>query len=122
MADGGDKSGPEDERRRLQDNVRYAARVLLDFERIAAFSVPFEPLPVKQPRFVVAGTSADILDLSGGMTEARAREILGSAVQSDDTIDGYIDEQFYELMEGGDETADWLEAIAWWIRNKKVTT
>ena len=31
-----------------------------------------------------------------------------------------IDETLDELVEGRDKTADFLEAIAWWARNKKV--
>jgi len=64
------------------------------------------------------------------MDEAKARKILGDAVQEDDSLGGEAPFRFgiYRQWTGGsitlgdveDLTADELEAIAWWIRNKTV--
>lgn len=61
----------------------------------------------------------------GPMTEQRAREILGDAIQPDGML--CHNEQYSLWPDGGDLTAvkldgrfsaDELEAIAWWMRNK----
>jgi hypothetical protein len=65
------------------------------------------------------------------MDEARAREILGSTIELDDSLMdndgiGYVAWPLYENCQmkkteaclDGDFTADQLEAIAWWMRNK----
>ena len=64
------------------------------------------------------------------MDEAKAREILGDAVQEDNSLGGEEPFRFgiYRQWMGGsitlgdveDLTADELEALAWWIRNKTV--
>lgn len=61
----------------------------------------------------------------GPMTEQRARLILGRMIVADDTLNG-IGEQLVWFPHGdgamldGDFTADELEAIAWWMRNKNA--
>jgi len=55
---------------------------------------------------------------NNAMTEARAREILGSRLTADGS---FRDWPFYHgdtLALDGNFNADELEAIAWWMRNK----
>lgn len=60
------------------------------------------------------------------MDEKRAREILGHSLSDDGRILGGVDEAYakWPLLASdrakldGDFTADALEAIAWWMRNK----
>jgi len=70
-------------------------------------------------------------DYINTMDETQARKILGDAVQKDDSLGGEGPYRFgiYKQWTGGntitlgdvdDLTADELEAIAWWIRNKTV--
>lgn len=63
------------------------------------------------------------------MTEARAREILTDYnIRGDRIRSGCASffwgpgDEFFTVVDGTDFTADQLEAIAWWMRNKKVTT
>lgn len=62
----------------------------------------------------------------GPMTEQRAREILGEHVCADGTLEGgvefvdwpaYRDDSSHVRLDG-EFTAEELEAIAWWMRNK----
>lgn len=62
------------------------------------------------------------------MTEARAREILGTWITDKGGLDGPNwswypwDERFSTSdSDSIDLSSDELEAIAWWMRNKKVT-
>lgn len=59
----------------------------------------------------------------GPMTEQRAREILKVHVQHDDSLEGDVEYVGWtpgdkEAVLDGRFTADYLEAIAWWMRNK----
>ena len=60
------------------------------------------------------------------MTEEIAREILGGAIRDDDSLNSI---RFLQWQAGWDAatlddsfTADELEAIAWWMRNKRRVT
>jgi hypothetical protein len=63
--------------------------------------------------------------LGARMDEVRAREILGEHIQLDGTLTGiydWMDWPYQHNIESayldGDYSADELEAIAWWMRNK----
>ena len=62
------------------------------------------------------------------MNEQRAREILGRRIQADNSLMDPSDYVAWPSASGGDVvcldanfSADDLEAIAWWMRNKVVT-
>ena len=55
------------------------------------------------------------------MDESKAREILGGFINSDNTLgceSWHLDDEEISLEESLSYTADELEAIAWWMRNK----
>lgn len=55
------------------------------------------------------------------MDEIKAREILGRWVKDDDSLsslDPYINANCEDASLDGGFTADQLEAMAWWMRNK----
>lgn len=59
---------------------------------------------------------------SGLMNEAKARKILGNAIEEDNRLTG----QYWWLVDGGDIcldgdfTLEQLEAIVWWMKNMEI--
>lgn len=113
-------------RAKLRNALLVAARALFDFEGFAAFALGFD-----DGRLVVsAGTRQAVRELSGGMTEARARQVLGPWIKSNDVLGGPnwswhpFEGQHFSTADDKSVhlSADELEAIAWWMRNKQVTT